>query len=140
MFTLVIKNEKNIENRSQKQRSYFRDDCGVWNSACGATPKSSYLILPNGELKKIVWKNGAYCNERKVKGKYEYVPLNPQPADNELLLLHRYYMLLKTDKNYKKRVSWVSQGGNDKIALVEYIGKYPAGLGKTGKIAGLDRN
>ena len=76
-------------------------------------------------MKKIVWKNGAYCNERKVKGKYEYVPLNPQPADNELLLLHRYYTSLKTDKNYKKRVSWVSQGGNDKIALVEYIGKYP---------------
>ena len=61
------------------------------------------------------------ATREKVKGKYEYVPLNPQPADNELLLLHRYYTPLKTDKNYKKRVSWVS----DKIALVEYIGKYP---------------
>ena len=59
-----------------------------------------------------------FCNEKKIKGKYEYVPLNPQPSDDKILHLHRYYTNLKIAKQYKKRVSWLSLGGNDKIAVV----------------------
>ena len=36
----VIKNEKNIMTRGRKNRSNFRDDCGVWESGKGTTPKT----------------------------------------------------------------------------------------------------
>ena len=63
----AIKNDSYMENRNKKQRSYFPDDCGVWNSASGSTPKSTYLILPNGELKKM-FRKMASSVMKKVKG------------------------------------------------------------------------
>ena len=115
-------------SRNKNTRSNFRDDCGVWDSGKGSTPQTTYLILPSSELKHIVKRKDLgdrYCFERKRKGKKEYVPLNPQPNENELLTLHKHFGYLKLDNNYKKRVSWLSRGGNTQIALVEYIGGYP---------------
>ena len=102
----VIKNEKHIVTRGRKNRSNFRDDCGVWESGKGSTPKTSYLILPREDLKKIIKKKTLgelYCFEKKTKGKLHYVPLNPQPTDDELLHLHRYYAYLKEDNKKKKK-------------------------------------
>ena len=96
--------------------------------------RTTYLILPSGDLKHIVKRKDLgdlYCFERKRKGKKEYVPLNPQPKDDELLTLHKYFGYHKGNDNYRKRVSWLSRGGNTQIALVEYIGEYP-GLGAHG--------
>ena len=67
----------------------------------------------------------------KNKGKKVYEPLQPQPTDNEILTIHRYYDFLKADDTYKKCVSWLSSGGNTQIAIAEYIGDYP-GLGPHG--------
>ena len=114
--------------RGRKNRSNFRDDCGVWESGKGTTPKSSFLVLPSGDFKKIVKRrdqNDLYCFENKSKGKFYYTPLNPQPSENEVLHLHRYYAYLKENNNYRKRVSWLSQGGNKDIAIAEYIGDCP---------------
>ena len=128
----MIKNEKkqkNIITRGRKNRSNFRDDCGVWESGKGTTPKTCSLVLPSGDLKKIVKRldqNDLYCFEKKAKGKFYYTPpLNTQPTDDELLHLHRHYAYLKEDNNYRKRVPWLSLGGNTEIAVVEYIGNYP---------------
>lgn len=98
---------------------------GFGMGGAGVTPKSTYLILPSGDLKNIVKREGIYCFVKKVKGKYEYPPLNPQPLESEILELHRYYTSLKANKNYKKRVSWLGLGGRLDIAVVEYIGQYP---------------
>ena len=38
---------------------------------------------------------------RKTKGKKVYEPLQPQPTDNEILTIHRYYAFLKADNTYK---------------------------------------
>ena len=130
----VINNEQNVETRAKKYRSNFRDDCGIWDSSKGTTPKTSYLILPGGGLKKIVKRkdlDNLYCIEKKAKGKKVYEPLQPQPTDNDILTIHRYYAFLKADNTYKKRVSWLSSGGNTQIAIAEYIGNYP-GLGPHG--------
>ena len=114
--------------RGRKNRSNFRDDCGVWESGKGTTPKTCHLVLPSGDLKKIVKRldqNDLFCFEKKAKGKFYYTPFNPQPTDDELLHLHRHYAYLKEDNNDRKRVSWLSLGGNTEIAVAEYIGNYP---------------
>ena len=88
--------------------------------------------MPSDELKGIVKKKKeGYYFKRKKKGGYYYEPLNPQPQDNELVQLHRYYAKLKKDTNYQKRVSWLGLGGDTEIAVVEYLGAYP-GLGPHG--------
>ena len=84
--------------RGRRHRSNFRDDCGVWQSGKGTTPNTSYLVLPSEYLKKISKRhdqNDHFYFEKKAKGKFYYTPLNPQPTDDELLHLHRYYAYLK---------------------------------------------
>ena len=71
MYILSSKIKKNIVTRGRKNRSNFRDDCGVWESGKGTTPKTSYLILPSGDLKKIVKRKnlgGLIAMKRKLKG------------------------------------------------------------------------
>ena len=68
MYILSSKIKKNIVTRGRKNRSNFRDDCGVWESGKGTT---SYLILPSGDLKKIVKRKnlgGFIALKRKLKG------------------------------------------------------------------------
>lgn len=79
-----------------------------------------------GTLKKIYLKKGVYCLERQVNRKREYVPMTPQPEQNEIAVVHRYYTKLKLDNNYKKRVTYLGEGGlRSKLAVIEYIGKFP---------------
>ena len=122
----VVRNDHNFDNRKNGGRSRFSDDCGVWKGSKGGSPISRFLILPSGELKGVVKRDDTgYCFKRKVKGQYQYVQLNPQPLDNEIVELHRYYTKLKKDQAYEKRVSWLGLGGDKKIAVVEYVGKFP---------------
>ena len=82
--------------------------------------------MPSSDLKDIGKReNEGYCFKRKRKGEYHYVKLNPQPLDNELIELHRYYAKFKEDTNYQKRVPWLGLGGDTEIAFVEDTGAYP---------------
>ena len=100
----VVRNDHNFDSRKNGGRSRFSDDCGVWKGSKGGSPISRFLILPSGELKGVVKRDGTgYCLKRKVKGQYQYVQLNPQPLDNETVELHRYYTKLKKDQAYKKK-------------------------------------
>ena len=122
----VVKNEDNFDRRKNGQNSRFSDDCGVWNGDKGTSPTSYFIILPSGELKGVVKrKDEGFCFKKKSKGKYQYIKLNPQPLDSELIELHRYYAKLKIDATYQKRVSWLGVGGEGEIVVAEYIGKYP---------------
>ena len=62
---------KNIMTKGRRNHSNFRDDCGVWQSGKGTTPNTYYLVLPNGDLKKIVKRrdqNDLFISKRKPKG------------------------------------------------------------------------
>ena len=128
----VLNNETNLANRDSNRKSDFSDDCGVWNSLVGTTPTTYYKIDAHGNFKTI-YKNSklGFCNLSRVKGKNgrterKYVPLNPQPAENEIMVLHRYYATSNADPNYKKRVTWLGKGGvQSNLAIVEYRGKFP---------------
>ena len=61
-----------------------------------------------------------------MKKKRVYLPLDPQPKADEVVTLQRYYASLREDKTYKKRVTYLWEGGlKSKFAFVEYVGKFP---------------
>ena len=127
----VINNEANIKNRNNRTRSNFSDDCGVWNAASGTTPKSHFWLTESGNLQTIYFYKGRYCRMVRAKaanGKAErkYIPYEPQPEKEQVVILHRYYTQLNADPNYKKRVTWLGEGGLTSVyAVVEYIGTFP---------------
>ena len=47
-----------------------------------------------------------------VNGKTEFIPLNPQPKNEQVVVVQRYYTTLKQDKAYKKKVTWLGEGGS----------------------------
>jgi hypothetical protein len=121
----IVENSINLDKRTKQKKSSFSDDCGVWNTSAGATPKTIYFKA-NGDLTVIFYKDGQYCKKRQIQRKTVYEPMSPQPSENEIVVVHRYYTTLKADKNYKKKVSCLGSGSSVRpLALVEYIGKFP---------------
>ena len=54
----------------------------------------------------------------------------PQPKDESICIMRRYYSTLKRDNSFKKRTTWfekMPQHDSSKlnIAIVEYLGKFP---------------
>ena len=66
----LVRNDNNINIRGKGNRPCFSDDCGVWDSSKGATPKTYFLANPDNGTLKIVFKKGKqFCCAKKVKGK-----------------------------------------------------------------------
>ncbi|XP_071137045.1 uncharacterized protein [Mytilus edulis] len=110
----TIDNSRNIARRVNNLRSEFSDDCGVWISSSGSTPKTYY---------------GIFCTEKQINKKKECIPVDPQPADEKIVEISRSYSTLK-QQSYKKRVTWVGKAPpsfdiNFNAAVVEYKGKHP---------------
>lgn len=119
-----------VENENK-----ISDDCGIWNSASGASPKTSYLKMPDDSLKTVFVKKGEYHTRKKNKGKTNFVKLDPQPSDSQIVEIKRYYATSKKDKMYKRRIT--SQT-NKNFSIVEYLGKFP-GLSSHGNSKNHDR-
>jgi hypothetical protein len=123
----VISNEKNINMRSLKLRSEFPDDMGAWKTI-GASCAVTYLTLIGNHHRQLIkTKAGLYI----IPGKNKTL-LNPQPDENSIIILHRYYLQNKSDTNFRKRISYfTSYPANDTItqkALVEYLGVFSGDL------------
>ena len=132
----IIDNTKNCDLKARGHNCDYRDDCGVWLSKKGTSPKAFYVkekdVKGKDILKSIVKHNERYCLYRKAKqsiakqskAKYTYDDLDPQPADSEVIGLQRNYATLKADTNYRRRISWLINS-KQKLAVVEYVGKFP---------------
>ena len=118
----LVSNESNVLRRSEGKKCEFFDDCGVWNTRKGKTVKSHHLYENQVTLKHVFHKNGLYAREKTVNKKKEYEVLHPQPSN--VIVLNRYYTVLKRCPSYRRRISWIENGENA-VALVEYIGLYP---------------
>ena len=126
----LVQNETNIQKRSDGQRSNFYDDCGAWESQKAMSAKTTHIV--SERLKQVTLKNDQYCIKQKRQGRITWVPLNPQPDECDIVILHKYYASLKKDNRYKKRVSWFESTTNTEIsntALYEYSGLYPMEAG-----------
>jgi hypothetical protein len=104
----VVDNEVNVENRKNGKKSEFWDDCGAWKNA--STPSSTFIVI-NNKLTSIVKKQGLYCIEMQLNNKRQYIPIEPQPDNNSILVVHRLYQTLSASPagkdQFKRRVTWI---------------------------------
>ena len=63
--------------------------------------------------------------------KRKFVPLDPQPSPNQILLLQKNYTTLKISDQYSRRVTWIAHApvsfpvASMQKAIYEYLGTYP---------------
>ena len=88
----------------------------------GSTANTVFVKGENNTLISVLYRHGEYCTRMNVQRKTVFHKVEPEPAPENIVNLHRYYSTLKRCKDYKRRVSRIS--GTD-FALVEYIGIYP---------------
>ena len=113
----VVKNNTNADKRQRGIRSNFSDDCGVYNSANGYTPKT--YLTADTEGKQVFYKKGdSFCYSKKVKSNKTFVPFENQPTLDSVHEFARNYSTLKKDSSFKRRVSWL---GDSHIALEKYF-------------------
>ena len=130
----VVNNTDNSDRRSRGKRSIFDDDCGAWKSAACGTPALHYIGDSSSELVYIRRLRGKYG--KKVRG--EFVELNRQPDDSEVLTVHHSYSTLQHASKYKRRVTWLEgakSGITRKLAVVEYSGTFPVDRAEHGNSA-----
>lgn len=104
-------------------RRVFADDCGIWDSKKGTTTNNYFVKDSEGKLKSVYLKNNLYCTDKRIRRKLTFVPMSPQPGEEEVIKFHRYYATLKNDPGYRKRVTCVTGTGFSDVALIEYRGK-----------------
>ena len=132
----ILENSSNVERRENGKSSQFWDDCGAWKNA--KTPVTHFLSR-NDRLRTVVKNsNGLYCTERQINKKRVFIPIEPQPDDNEILELHRLYQNLVASQGsgseFKRRFAWIAKVPINmpaiptNIAVVEYIGEFPKRL------------
>lgn len=78
----------------------YPDDCRAWGRA-GTTVNSTF-IKQNGKLKSVFIKNERYCIEKMIQGQRQYLPMEPQPTEDDITKSHRYYAKSKVNENYRK--------------------------------------
>ena len=111
----------------RRKRSNFEDDCGAWFSKSSSTKKTLFHHV-NNLFKTIEVKNEKYCT-MKMK---EWVPLEPQPRDEEVVIVRRFYSTLKQKTDYKKRVTWIEKASAQMDAtcqrrdVAKYLGTFPS--------------
>ncbi|CAC5409598.1 unnamed protein product [Mytilus coruscus] len=86
--------------------------------------------LHDGKLKAVVCRQGKFCIEKQINKKKEFIPVEPQPTDEQIVEISRSYSTLKQHLSYKKRVTRVGKAPpsfeiNFNAAVVEYKGKHP---------------
>jgi len=58
----ILDHSRNFEDRAKRKASDFGDDCGVWNSASGSSPKFHYILNIDGTLSIVFLPQNQYCD------------------------------------------------------------------------------
>jgi hypothetical protein len=120
----VLENENNLTRRDNGKRACYVDDCGAW-SRNGSTKTHHYVLKSHNKFDYVDRIDGEYVKFIKSK----HVAIEPQPAANEIIVFRRYYIPLKRDPSYKRRISFLTQCPENmrsmkNLAVVEYIGTF----------------
>jgi hypothetical protein len=122
---VLIDNRRNQQLKDNGKSLQFADDRGVWDSYKNSMPRVPYVREAGGNWRRVFVKDGKYCRERNLsRGDYVYCELNPQPSDEDVVVLRHYYTTLRSSSDYKRRISWID-GEMGTAALVEYTGSFP---------------
>ena len=126
---LLVNNERNMNRISsgKNKKCDFYDDCGAWDHSKGNTCKATYVV-EDSSLRHVELKNNQYCTKVRRQKKVVWVPLDPQPSDENIVTVSRYYATHGTDPSFEKKVSYFVRKtdrslGN--IAVYEYKGTQP---------------
>ena len=120
----ILDEKKNIERGTFGKASEYYDDCGAWDRNGKGTPTSYYRV--KGEYVSLIKFNKAEVLYYTYKGQQ----LNPQPNPNEILIIKRYYLKLKANNGYERRITRILAAppgliSNIQYAVVEYKGEFP---------------
>ena len=124
----VFKNQDNRDRRQNQLKGRHWDDCGAWES--GPTNGVLFLKSENGSLREIMEKDNLYGTifQKRIEGKRKrvFVPLDPQPKEENIFKLHRAYSKHAKDANYCRRISWITRSVDlPLVAVAEYLGIFP---------------
>ena len=125
----LVDYEVNHARRQHGECRAFDDDCGAWNVKGGRTIVIPYLIESDGSMRRLFLHQGAYCNEWKVDGRRQYIPLEPQPDPTAVVTLGRYYTACQSNPSFQKRVTWfvtssaMEAANSVRVAVAEYLGQ-----------------
>ena len=114
----VVDNSANVTRKENKQPNRFWDDCGEWDSKQGRNNCATFVKTADSMMG-VIFHGGAYCVKKRLQKKVFLEPLNPQPDAMKLIAIHSYYANLKSDGNYRNRVSYLRS--QPQAALVEYL-------------------
>lgn len=119
-----MESENNLTRKHNGKRACYVDDCGAW-SRNGSTKTHHYVLKQHNKLDYVDKKDGKYG--RFIKGKR--VPIEPQPAADEIIVFKRYYIPLKRDPSCKRRISFLTQCPENmesmkNLTVIEYIGTF----------------
>ena len=121
---IVVDNSNNAKRAEAKLPKMFHDDCGAWVKFSNWT--CLYLKTSNSGYKEIRMDSSKkYCIRNPRTG--TCTPIEPQPAEENIVTVSRYYCKLKADQEFTRRISWCPKATSS-IALVEYKGKFPGHL------------
>ena len=104
-----------VNNDRKQQKCDFYDDCGMWNYKKGNSCKTTYVVT-NGYLRHVGLKNNKGSTKVRRQGNVHWVPIEPQPASEDVVTISRYYATHKTDPSFEKKVSY-------------FVGRQTIGLG-----------
>ena len=113
----VVSTQENDNRILTGQRRVFHDDCGAWVSTRGFNS-----VVVGGSPKELFEMDGLVCDRKRVNGKDQLLPVEPQPNPECVRKVSRYYYKLKRCDTYKKRITMLS---GCKAYLCEYIGTFP---------------
>ena len=102
---LLVDNERNMKRfaTGNNKKCDFYDDCGTWDHEKGNTVKTTYVVT-DGSLRHVELKNKQYSTKMRRPKKVIWVPLDPQPEDQNVVTISRYYAISKIDPTFEKRV------------------------------------
>ena len=125
---MLVNNSRNIERGIVKKHCDFFDDCGVWMSNQGRTLKQHYYI-EGDNIFYCELKQGKYCTRKMINKKYTWVPMEPQPSDDKIITMSKYYATLKESPSFQKHVTYVFKAADETLkhtAVFEYRGEQPS--------------
>lgn len=127
----ILNNRGNNMRRAKGMKSEYLDDCGAWVTGKTGSPKCIYIKGSHGRYEIVYLKDDMYCKQKRIQKQLTYMPLDPQPDSDHLLVVCHNYAALKLNESYKRKITWFSKIPNDlppflkEAAVYEYIGTFP---------------
>ena len=124
---MLVDNTRNAGRFKANKSCEFYDNCWVWISQKGNTCKSHYY-LENDRLVYCELKSGKYCLRKQCNCKTAQLPLEPQPTDEKVVVLYKYYATLKENPQFQKHITFVCKAADESltnVALFEFQGEQP---------------